>query len=178
MKPTDIAYLIKLGAPTLSPDGRTAVVTASRPDLEDNEYRSQLWTVAVDGSTPPRRLTHGKKDSAPRYSPDGRWIAFLRAAPEGKAQVHLLAADGGDARALTDLPGGAGAPVWAPDSSAIAFAARVPEAGRYGQDDKVPAEKEAPRRITGLQYRLDNVGFLIDNREHVFVVDVTDDDEQ
>ncbi|MDQ2748591.1 MAG: S9 family peptidase, partial [Actinomycetota bacterium] len=42
----------------------------------------------------------------------------------------------------------------------------------------VPAEKEAPRRITGLQYRLDNVGFLIDNREHVFVVDVTDDDEQ
>ncbi|MDT4980679.1 MAG: hypothetical protein QOG07_2558 [Pseudonocardiales bacterium] len=178
MKSTDIAHLIKLSAPTLSPDGSTAVVTATRPDLDENEYRSQLWTVAVDGSSPPRRLTHGKKDSAPRYSPDGRWIAFLRAAPEGKPQVHLLPADGGDARALTDLPGGAGAPVWAPDSSAIAFAARVPEPGRYGQDDKVPADKEAPRRVTGLQYRLDNVGFIIDNREHVFVVDVSDTDEQ
>jgi dipeptidyl aminopeptidase/acylaminoacyl peptidase len=178
VKSTDIAHLIKLSTPTLSPDGSTAVVTATRPDLEENEYRSQLWIVAVDGSSAPRRLTHGKRDSAPRYSPDGRWIAFLRAEPKGKPQVHLLAADGGDARVLTDLPGGAGAPVWAPDSSAIAFTARVPDAGRYGQDDKIPADKEAPRRITGLQYRLDNVGFLIDNREHVFVVDVTDTDDQ
>jgi dipeptidyl aminopeptidase/acylaminoacyl peptidase len=178
VKSTDIAHLITLGAPTLSADGSTAVVAATRPDLDENEYRSQLWTVAVDGSTPPRRLTHGKADSAPRYSPDGRWIAFLRAQPKGKPQLYLLPADSGDARALTDLPGGAGAPVWAPDSSAVAFTARVPEAGRYGQDDKVPADKEAPRRITGLQYRLDNVGFTVDNREHVFVVGVSDTDEQ
>ena len=178
VKPIDIAHLIKLGVPTLSPDGATAVVMATRPDLDENAYRSQLWTVAVDGSSAPRRLTHATLDSAPRYSPDGRWIAFLRAAPEGKPQLHVLPVDGGDARALTDLPGGAGAPVWAPDSSAIAFTARVPDAGRYGQDDKVPADKEAPRRITGLQYRLDDVGFIVDNRMHVFVVDVTDPDEQ
>jgi dipeptidyl aminopeptidase/acylaminoacyl peptidase len=178
VKPTDIAHLIAVAAPTLSRDGSTAVVAATRPDLDANEYRSQLWTVAVDGSSVPRRLTHGKRDSAPRYSPDGRWIAFLRSEPAGKAQVYVLPADGGEARALSDLPGGARTPVWSPDSRSIAFTARVPEPGRYGQDEKVTAEKEAPRRITGLQYRLDGEGFILDRREHVFVVECSDCDDQ
>ena len=117
VKPTDIAHLITLGTPTLSPDGRTAVVAAVRPDLDEDEYRSQLWSVAARRRAPPRRLTHGEHDTAPRYSPDGRWLAFLRAEPEGKPQLHVLPTDGGDARALTDLPGGAGAPRWSPDST-------------------------------------------------------------
>lgn len=174
MKPTDIAHLITLGSPTLSPDGRTAVVAASQLELDGNEYRSQLWTVPTDGSADARRLTHGTRDSAPRFSPDGRWLAFLRAEPEGKPQLHVLPTGGGEARRLSDLPGGAGAAVWSPDSRSIAFTARVPEAGRYGQDDAVTPDKEAPRRITGLQYRLDNVGFIVDRREHLFVVDVAD----
>jgi dipeptidyl aminopeptidase/acylaminoacyl peptidase len=177
VKPTDIAHLTTLGAPTLSPDGRTAVVAVTRPDLDENEYVSRLWSVALDGSSPPRQLTHGAHDSAPRFSPDGHWLAFLRAEPKGKPQLHLLATGGGDARTLTDLPGGAGAPVWAPDSGAIAFTARVPEKGRYGQDEKITPDKEPPRRITGLQYRLDGIGFLADRRSHVFVIDVEEADK-
>jgi dipeptidyl aminopeptidase/acylaminoacyl peptidase len=175
VKPSDIAHLISLGAPTIAPDGRTAVVAAAAPDLEEDEYRGQLWSIALDGDTPPRKLTHGDRDMAPRYSPDGKWLAFLRAEPKGKPQVHLLPTDGGDARAVTDLPGGAGAPVWSPDSTKLAFTTRVPEDGRYGQDEKITPDKEPPRRITGLQYRLDGVGFLIDHREHVFVVDLETD---
>jgi dipeptidyl aminopeptidase/acylaminoacyl peptidase len=176
VKPTDIAYLVTLGVPSVSPDGASAVVASTRPDLDRNEYLSSLWIVDTRGETPPRRLTHGDHDTAPRYSPDGRWIAFLRAEAEGKPQLHLLPTAGGDAQRLTDLPGGAGAPVWSPDSSTIAFAARVPDAGRYGQDDKVPAGKEPPRRVTGLKYRLDDVGFVIDQRSHVFVIDIGDGD--
>ena len=176
MQPTDLARLITLGSPTLSPDGRTAVVAVVRPDIDEDEYRTQLWTIATDGSAEPRRLTHGTNDSAPRYSPDGRWIAFLRAEPEGKPQLHVLASDGGDARKLTDLALGAGTPNWSPDSTRIAFSARVPEKGRYGQDEKITPEKEPPRRITGLQYRLDGVGFTLDRRQHVYVVDVADTD--
>jgi dipeptidyl aminopeptidase/acylaminoacyl peptidase len=172
VKPSDIAHLISLGAPAISPDGRTAVVATSAPDLDADEYHGHLWAVALDGSTPPRALTHGDHDTAPRYSPDGKWLAFLRTEPKGKPQLHVLPTDGGDARALTDLAGGAGAPVWSPDSSAIAFSARVPEPGRYGQDEKITPDKEPPRRITGLQYRLDGVGFVIDKREQVFVVDL------
>lgn len=174
MKPTDIAHLVTLGPPSLSPDGQRVVVSASRPDLDENTYRSALWLAPTDGSSGARRLTHGTRDSEPRFSPDGRWIAFLRAEGEGKPQLQVLPADGGDARALTDLPAGAGSPVWSPDSRSLAFTARVPESGRYGQDEKVPADKEAPRRITGLQYRLDGVGFVLDRRSHVFVLDLAD----
>lgn len=178
MQPTDITRLRTLGRPTLSPDGRTAVVAASRIALDENEYRSALWLVATDGSAPPRPLTHGEHDSAPRYSPDGHWIAFLRAIGEGRPQLYLLPTAGGDARAITDRPGGAGAAVWRADSTAVAFCARVLEPGRYGQDDTVPADKEPPRRIAGLHYRSDDVGFVLDRPMHVFVVDVIGDDAE
>jgi dipeptidyl aminopeptidase/acylaminoacyl peptidase len=178
VKPTDIASLISVGAPTVSPDGRTAVVATSRPDLEQDEYRGQLWAVALDGSAPPRQLTRGTRDAAPQFSPDGQWIAFLRTEPKGRPQLHVLPTDGGEARALTDLPGGAGAPRWSPDSARIAFSARVPEEGRYGQDEKITPDKEPPRRITGLKYRRDGLGFLVDRREQIFVVDVDSDDAE
>jgi dipeptidyl aminopeptidase/acylaminoacyl peptidase len=177
MKPTDIAHLVTLGRPTLSPDGTQVVVAATSPDLGADDYRSSLWIMPADGSSHARRLTHGEHDSAAQFSPDGRWIAFLRATGADKPQLHLLPTGGGDARPITDLRGGAGTPVWAPDSSALAFCARVPDEGRYdskkpGSDEKVPAGKEAPRRVTGLQYRLDGIGFTVDQRSHVFVVAV------
>jgi len=171
MLPTDIAAFRKLGAPTLSPTGDRAVLTVSHPDLDENEYVSQLWLIPTDGSAPPRQLTHGRKDSAPRFSPDGRWLAFLRAVGDGKPQLHVMPTDGGDPRSVTDHPLGAGAPVWSPDSRAIAYAARVPEPGRYGTEEKISPDKEPPRRITGLQYREDDIGFLADRRRHLFVID-------
>lgn len=177
VKPTDIAHLISLAVPTVSPDGRTAVVATSRPDLDEDEYRGQLWSIPLEENAPPRQLTHGIRDTAPRFSPDGNWLAFLRTEAKGKPQLHVLPTDGGDARAITDLPGGAGAPRWSPDSTQLAFSARVPDEGRYGQEEKVTPDKEPPRRITGLQYRRDGVGFLIDRREQVFVVDVDGEGE-
>lgn len=174
MRPDDLALLRTPGIPTLSPDGATAVVAVTRLDLAENEYRSVLWQVATDGSTPPRQLTQGTKDSEPRFSPDGRWLAFLRAG-EGKPQLHVLPTGGGESVNVTDHPLGAGAPVWSPDSTAIAYSARVPEQGRYGTEEKLTPDKEAPRLITELSYRMDGLGFLLDRRPHLFVVDVVGD---
>jgi dipeptidyl aminopeptidase/acylaminoacyl peptidase len=174
VKPADLALLRIPGAPTLSPDGRHAVVAVTRLDLDADEYRSQLWLAPTDGSGAPYPITHGHRDSAPSWSPDGRWLAFLRAESGGRPQLHVLPAGTGDARAVTTSeqhPLGAGAPVWSPDSSRIAYVARVPEAGRYGTKDGVGPEKEPPRRIATLNYREDDVGFVVDRRQHVFVVD-------
>ncbi|MFQ1003044.1 S9 family peptidase [Modestobacter sp. SSW1-42] len=175
MRPTDLSLLRTPGVPAVSPDGTTAVVAVSRLDLDADEYRSQLWTVPTDGSTSARPLTHGHRDSAPAFSPDGRWLAYLSAGPKGAPQLHVLPTGGGAARTLTDHHLGAGAPVWSPDSRRLAYVARVPEAGRYGTDEDVAPAAEAPRLITTLKYRADGVGFTTDRRPHVFVVDLPGD---
>ncbi len=151
-----------------------AVVAVARPDLEADEYRSRLWAVPTDGSAPARPITSGHLDSAPAFSPDGRWLAYLSAEAKGKPQVWLLPTAGGEPRRLTGHPLGAGAPVWSPDSRRLAYVARVPEQGRYGTVDGVEPSAEPPRLITSLRYRLDGVGFLADQPSQVFVLDLPD----
>ena len=175
MRPTDLALLRTPGTPTVSPDGRMAVVAVTRLDLDADEYRSQLWAVPTDGSAPARPITAGERDTAPSFSPDGRWLAFLGAEPGGKPQVHLLPTAGGTARRLTDHHLGAGQPVWSPDSRRLAYPARVPEHGRYGTVEKVGPGAEPPRLITTLKYRLDDVGFVPDRRSQVFLLDLPAD---
>jgi dipeptidyl aminopeptidase/acylaminoacyl peptidase len=169
MRPTDLALLRTPGVPAVSPDGRMAVVAVARPDLDADEYRSQLWAVPTDGSASARPLTSGSLDSAPAFSPDGRWLAYLGAEPGARPQLWLLPTAGGAPRRLTDHPLGAGAPVWSPDSRRLAYVARVPEEGRYGTAEGVAPGAEPPRLITTLKYRLDGVGFLVDRPSQVFV---------
>ena len=175
MRPSDLALLRTPGVPTVSPDGRIAVVAVEWVDLEADEYRSQLWAVPVDGSAPARPLTSGQRDTDPAFSPDGRWLAYLHTEPGGHPQIQVLPAAGGAARRLTAHHLGAGAPVWAPDSRRVAYVARVPEPGRYGTVAGVDPAAEPPRLITTLRYRLDGVGFLRDRPSQVFVLDLPAD---
>lgn len=170
MIPEDIALLATPGTPAVSPDGTLAVVAVTRPDLEADEYVGHLWLVPTDGSAPPRPLTRGHRDTSPVWSPDGRWVAFVRAEPKGKPQLHVVEATGGEPVALTDAPLGAGDPRWSPDSRRLVYVARVPDAGRYVPDGDPSAE--APRLITSFQYRMDDLGFTSDRPRHLFVVDL------
>ena len=176
MRPADIEDLVIPGRPALR--GNLLLTALKKPDLKTNAAHSALRRVALDGGGE-AAWTHGPRDSAPSISPDGRWVAFLRAGEgkgaDGSPQLHVMPADGGDARQLTALQLGAGEPVWAPDSRRIAFTARLPEAGRYGIEDadgEIPEPAaEAPRRITRMDYRIDDVGFLRDRMQRLFVVD-------
>ncbi|WNV89522.1 S9 family peptidase [Umezawaea sp. Da 62-37] len=183
MRPDDLKLLSVPGP--LALHGDLLLVTVTSPDLTANAYRGGLHRVPLDGGDPVR-WTWGDRDQAPRVSPDGRWVAFLRSSGQGKAavpQLHVLPADGGEPRRITDLPLGAGTPVWAPDSRRIAFTARIPEAGRYGAtlvegEDAPTPDAEAPRRITRLDYRADDVGFLGDRVPRLHVVDALDPDAE
>ncbi|MFC4003075.1 S9 family peptidase [Prauserella oleivorans] len=176
MRPADIELLTVPGRPALSGDLLLSAV--SRPDLASNSYRGSLVRIDSDGVT---TWTHGDRDSAPAVSPDGRWVAFLRAAATSAPQLYVMPAGGGEPRRLTALPLGVDAPVWAPDSRRIAFTARVPEPGRYGvplpgEDEAPEPAEEAPRRITRYDYRIDDIGFLRDRPKRLFVVDALADD--
>src|SRR5881409_2470711 len=104
-----------VASPQISPDGREAAYVLVTVNAKHDGYETSLWLIATDGASPPRRLTAGPKDGAPRWSPDGTTLAFLRS-KDGRPQVHLLPLAGGEARQLTDLPKGASPAAWSPDS--------------------------------------------------------------
>jgi dipeptidyl aminopeptidase/acylaminoacyl peptidase len=175
MRPEHLDLLFAAGRPSLLPDGSAAVVAIAHPDLGEDRYVGSLWVVPTDGS-PPRPLTSGSRDSSPMVSPDGDRVAFLRAGDDAPPQIHLTAIGGGEPVRLTDQKLGAGAPVWSPDGTRLAWSARVPERGRYGTEDDDGEERkpdaEPPRLITEPSYRLDNVGYVRDRRQHLFVAEV------
>lgn len=172
MKPQHIDLMTSVSVPTIDPNGHVAVVATSRANFATDSYTGQLWQVHVDGSTEPRRLTSGKSDRAPQFSPDGKTIAFVRPDEKGRPQIALVDARGGEPRIVTDRPLGVGSFAWSSDSSKIAFTAAVPEYGRYGTVDGVSAGAENPRRITKNQVRANGAGWILDRNPALFVIDV------
>ncbi|MEM6937654.1 MAG: S9 family peptidase [Pseudomonadota bacterium] len=142
----DVWLMKRIGSPAVSPDGRHAIVSVAEPAYEKEDEVSDLWLVAVDGKTPPRRLTStAGGEGGVHWSPDGTRIAFAAkrsTAEDAKSQIFVLPMDGpGEAVAITDLSTGASNPKWSPDGSRIAFESRVyPNAV---DDDANQAEKKS-----------------------------------
>jgi dipeptidyl aminopeptidase/acylaminoacyl peptidase len=171
MLPEDIYELVNAGDPRISPDGSRVAFVVTASDREANEYRGAIWVVPLDGSAEPRRFTSGeRRDSTPRWSPDGNWLAFASNRGDDKTHMNLyvIPAEGGEARRLTDLKENVEEIVWSPDSKRIAFIARVRDAAYDEEDDK----KRLPRRFTRVFHKLDSVGFTGDRRTHLFVVEL------
>jgi dipeptidyl aminopeptidase/acylaminoacyl peptidase len=166
-----------------------------------DEYRQALWLVptdpARDGS--PRQLTIGSRnDRFARFSPDGRWLAFISdrrlqaeseparpkdpADREDKDQVHVLPVDGpGEARRVSDLPRGVEAFEWSPDGKRLVVvstshgATYEEDARRRGKSRKPRAHEEPDsdyRFIDRLGYMLNGPGFQYDRVRHLWLVDV------
>jgi dipeptidyl aminopeptidase/acylaminoacyl peptidase len=133
--------LSRLGPPSVSPDGKWAVLSVTHYDAKTDKSLSALWLVPTAGGTA-RQLTAGGPDSSPIWSPDGGWIAFLGKRPDDEmAQIYVIAVDGGEARRLTSVPGGAFAPKWFPDSKRVAFATWTFPTWK-GWEDQVKQAKE------------------------------------
>lgn len=174
MRPSDLDLLTGVSRPTVHPGGTRAVVSVTHPSLAADAVVGQLWSIPLSGYAAPRRLTRGFRDTAPRFSPDGRLIAFLRAAPKAPPQLHVVDAGGGEPVAVTDRTLGVTEFAWAPDGRSLAFVSREPEQGRYGTVDGIDANAERPRRIDTVKYQQNGLGYITDRRAHVYVVPVPD----
>ena len=183
LEPEDL-YAIKLVEdPQITPDGKRVAYVVVEMDRATYEYHRSIW-VAANDSGELRRFTAGDNDTSPRWSPDGRSLAFIRAPagevkPKndderdrgvGKPQLWLLPADGGEARQLTWSRWGASDPVWSPDSAAIVYTGEVGEPDDPEAEDASLHEKRVPavRRIDRLWNRLDGKGWIYEQRTHLF----------
>ena len=118
----------RVGAPDVSPDGKWAVFPVLEPAYDANREVSDLWIVATDGKSPPRRLTNTKApEGSVTWSPDSTTIAFTtKREGDDTDQIYLLElSSGGEARRLTNVSTGVSNPKWRPDGRAILFESAV-----------------------------------------------------
>ena len=181
----DLFRFVWVADPQISPDGGRVAFVRVAVNKKKEGYETAVWVAPADGSEAPRAFTSGPLDASPRWSPDGKWIAFTRTVEkDGKPQppqLYVIPSGGGEARALTDLPKGAGAAEWSPDGTTIAFTSTTnekdlarktkPEAKK---DEAAPPETEREsdvRVITRAVYRFNGRGYLDRDRPaHVWTV--------
>jgi acylaminoacyl-peptidase len=157
----------------ISPDGQRVLFTKQTIG-SDESYKRELWSVSLDGTL--KQWTSGPKDGMARWSPDGTQIAFVSGRDDAGPQIYLLAADGGEAGKLTDLPTGTIAALkWSPDGKKIAIAFRPAAEEWSSQAQKERKEKKLPDPplvLDSLWYRLDGDGYFAMQRIAIYVVDV------
>lgn len=169
----DLGAIQTISDPQISPDGATVVMVISRFDADRNKYLARLHRVAVDQPMAVTPFTSGsKRDTHPVWSPDGQRIAFL-SDRDGKRQVYVIDADGGEAWQLTNLPNGVDSFAWSPDGARIALIAKTGEPYQEGKSSDGDTYKP-PRVFTKNQYKADGEGFFDDTRQHLYVVTVAD----
>lgn len=143
----DLWAVQRVGAPALSPDGRTAVVAVTEWSIPKGKSTSSLWLVDV-ASASTRRLTQGGSDAAPSWSPDGKRIAFVsRRGDDDATALYVIAADGGEARRVAGSPYGLRAARWLTNGRLAALTQVIPElAGKLSRADLDAVRKEMRRR--------------------------------
>mgnify|MGYP000844884027 FL=1 len=169
----DLYHLQIVSDPQISPDGQHVVFCVQTVDEASEKKYNHLWLVAVDGSQPARQITFGsQRDSHPRWSPDGRSIAFLsNRADEKQVQIYRLPRDGGEAQPLTKLNGAIAGFSWSPDGTQFVCQFR-----QKAPDGAEPKKKPGlvDRRITRLDFRAEGAGYLPDERWHIWTINAAD----
>ncbi len=164
----------------ISPDGKWVAYSVSSVDTAADKSDTDIWMVSWDGKQQVRLTSSPESESAPRWSPDGRYLSFLSSRP-GKArgsQVWLLDRTGGEAQQFTDVKGRLSSYEWSPDSKKLllVMADRDPgepddtPGGRGGAGANAPAPK--PIVIDRYKFKQDVIGYLTQHPARLYLYDV------
>lgn len=175
----DYFRLKRVGAPEISPDGNWIAYTISEANLKEDKWETRIWMSSKEGGEPVPMTAKGSSATHPRWSPDGKYLAFLAKLNDKKAQVRILYRHGGDSQQLTDVQQGVEALEWSPDSKKLVLVIRDPtpedikagEAEKEGREYK-PPENPRPYVVDRLFFKRDYVGYLDRRRTHLYVFDM------
>jgi dipeptidyl aminopeptidase/acylaminoacyl peptidase len=120
----DLMKMQQISDPQISPDGHWIAYAQAGVDFDANKKVGHIWIIPASGGEP-RQLTRGEgSDSRPRWSPDGKSLAFI-SSRGGKSQVWILPLDGGEARQLTNISTEADGVTWAAKGATLLFTSSV-----------------------------------------------------
>jgi len=184
-QPEDVHRIKNVGDIAISPDGDWIAYGVETANVDKDESASDLFMVNWDGSTR-IQLTHTEdsSESNPRFSPDGKYLAFIAARPDGKSeesddpkaesQIWLLNRAGGEAQRLTEMPGGVSGFEWSPDSTRLVIVSYDPEEKPEDAADKDGPSHDTPKPIVVDRYHFkqDRLGYLGNRYKRLYLFDL------
>ena len=179
----DYFQIRDVSQPELSPDGQWVAYTVRTKMLKEDKNETRIWMVSTHGGDPLPMTAEGVSSGHPRWSPDGKFLAFTSLRNNGKSQVWLLNRLGGEAVRLTEIPHGVNDFEWAPDSSRLVLVIQDPKPEDAEADKERDKDKEKdkpgakpkvlpPYVIDRLQFKSDTVGYLDRRRTHLYIFNI------
>jgi dipeptidyl aminopeptidase/acylaminoacyl peptidase len=178
LQPEDASALKTVGDPQLSPEGSWVAYTVRTLDLKEDRRDTDIYMAPFAGGASLRLTASPKPESQPRFSPDGKFLAFLSGREGDKGQVWLLDRRGGEAVKLTDFKADVSELAWSPDGKRLALIVSDVDPddpsspGEDGKPKEGAAKTPKPIVIHRLQFKRDREGYLRELRGHLYVFDV------
>ena len=169
----DVFDLEWVSDPQVSPDGNSVVYVRRSNDIMSDRTRSQLWRIDADGQSHRPLLSNTENAASPRWSPDGKQLAFVSSST-GSSQIHLRWMDNGDVAVVTHLQSSPSRLSWSPDGKWLAFtmSVKAPTETIVKPRPKPKGAKWADKPITvsTTRYQYDGRGIVAPAYRHIFIV--------
>jgi dipeptidyl aminopeptidase/acylaminoacyl peptidase len=171
---TDFLQLRDVNDPQLSPDGAWIAYTVTSIDTAKDKSDVDVWMTSWDGSQSVRLTSTPERESSPRWSPDGRYLAFLSGRQDGKgAQVWLLDRRGGEAQRVSRIEDGVSEIEWSPDSRRLVLVASLDTTVKHDSSAKTDTSRPKPIVIDRFVFKRDVEGYLTTSLSHLLTLDVS-----